>query len=92
MQTLSDLSGQMTAKLAQLGIPSESIKVFGRARCNIHIICVSRSTAQRWAHVLHTISGGARVTVTGHAWEAKTQHGTCLRPTMRHGYLIAVAF
>ena len=88
----SSITDQMAAKLAALRIPSESIKVFGRARCNIHIVCVSRSTAQRWAHVLHTVSGGARVSVTDHAWEAKEQRGTCLRPTMRSGHLVAVAF
>lgn len=79
------------AKLKQTGIGYEDIKVFGAIRCNVHVTCVSRTTATKWAQLLATVFKGAKVSTTPTVWYAKKNKGTCLLPTVRKGFLIAVA-
>jgi hypothetical protein len=81
----------MQARLASAGLGHESIKVFGAVRCNVHVCCVGRDTADKWARLLGAVFKGAKVYVAPHEWLAKHNKGTCLLPTKRHGYLVAVA-
>ena len=83
-------NAQMQSKLAKAGLPFESIHVFGAIRCNVHVTCVSRITADRWATLLAQVFASPP-SVTRHAWDTKENHGTCLRPTKRNGWLIGVA-
>ena len=82
---------EMKAKLASLGLGFEKIHVFGAIRCNVHVQCISRDTASKWASVLGKVFAGAKVVVAPTVWDAVTNKGTCLRPTQRHGFLVAVA-
>jgi len=82
---------EMQAKLDALPLGKESIKVFGAIRCNVHVVCVSQATANKWASVLQAIFKGSRVHVGPHYWNAAENKGTCLLPTKRSGYLVAVA-
>lgn len=84
------LHQQMQAKLEEAGIPAESIKVFGAIRCNVHVVCVSRETARKWEMLLARVFR-SKVSCVETRWEAATNKGTSLRPTMRKGYLVAVA-
>jgi len=81
----------MRARLESAGIGHESIKVFGAIKCNVHVTCSSRNTADKWAMLLGSVFKGARVYVGEHTWNAADNKGTCLRPTMRSGFLVAVA-
>jgi hypothetical protein len=84
---------QITAKLNKLSLPFEGIKVFGTLRCNIHIKCLGKSTSNKWAEILLQIFGiKADVRITTSYWEAKINKGTCLRPTMRKGYLVSLGY
>jgi protein tyrosine phosphatase (PTP) superfamily phosphohydrolase (DUF442 family) len=86
-----ELLQQMRSKLQNAGIAFEDINVFGAIRCNVHVKCVSRATAQKWAEFLAQVFSGSRVTVTPTIWNAKRNCGTVMCPTMREGFLIAVA-
>ena len=88
MQTLKSA---MSQKLKASGIAFEEITVFGSIRCNVHIKCISRSTADKWALLLSQVFIGAKVSVIKTMWAAKENKETCLRPTKRHGFLISVA-
>jgi hypothetical protein len=77
-------------KLIALGLPHQDIKVFGMARLNIHVITLSRGTAERWVHALATILPGCAPTMVEASWKAKENKGTVLLPTMRHGWLVGV--
>lgn len=81
----------MRARLASAGLGHESIEVFGAVRCNVHVRCVGRDTADKWAALLGRVFKGAKVYLGPHQWPAADNKGTCLRPTMRRGYLVAVA-
>ena len=83
------LNYQMQSKLAEAGLPFESIKVFGSIRRNVHVTCVSRNTAQKWAALLAQVFSSVP-SVTKHVWDAKENHGTCMRPTTRNGWLVGV--
>lgn len=87
----TELNAAMQSKLAALGVPFETLVVFGRIRQNVHVKCVSHDTASKWASVLSQVFKGAKVTTVGTVWEAAENKGTNLRPTMRSGFLVAVA-
>ena len=82
---------EIQAKLDALPLGKESIKVFGATRCNMHVVCVSRATANKWVTILNTIFKSARVYCGPHTWNAKENKGTCLLPTKRVGYLVTVS-
>lgn len=88
MQAIKD---EIKAKLAQAGIGYEKITVFGAIRCNVHIKCLSRGTADKWALLLAQVFKGAKVSIIGTMWDAKENKGSNLLPTKRRGFLIAVA-
>lgn len=85
-----EMNRQMQAKLEQAGIPAESIKVFGAIRCNVHVVCVGRETAHKWAALLSQVFG-AKPFLGEHQWAAVENKGTSMRPTKRSGFLVAVA-
>lgn len=86
-----ELNAAMQSKLARAGIPNESIKVFGVIRQNVHVVCLSRDTADKWAHLLASVFRGAKVACVAHQWDAVENKGTQMRPTKRNGWLVAVA-
>lgn len=81
----------MQAKLEAAGLPFVQIKVFGVLRCNVHVTCLSRDAAAKWATLLAGVFKGAKVACVEHSWNAAANKGTCLLPTMRDGFLVAVA-
>lgn len=87
---MRELNAKLKALLERAGIPHDEILVFGRTSTYIHIRCVGESTAQRWAGLLGSLfpEAGARVAPT--AWEARANRRSCLRPTMRRGWLVSV--
>ena len=85
------INAAMQSKLAQAGIPHESIKVFGIIRQNVHVICLSRETAQKWSHLLGSLFPASKVACVSHMWNAVENKGTSMRPTKRSGWLVAVA-
>ena len=87
----ADQLATMKDKLARAGIPHHDIKAFGAIRCNVHVRCIGHDTAQRWAHLLGKVFAGAPVRMVETMWEAAANHGTCLKPTMRRGWIVAVA-
>ena len=87
----SELIGRMQTKLQSCGLGYETLKVFGAIRCNVHVTCISRDTANKWAQLLGSVFKGASVKVTPAVWDAKKNTGGNLNPTMRKGFLIAVA-
>lgn len=91
MATASEMNAGMEAKLKELGLGFESIQVFGVIRQNVHVKCVSRETAAKWAGVLAKVFKGAKVSTVPTSWEAKENNGTNLLPTMRKGFLVAVS-
>lgn len=89
--TTFELNATMQTKLAQAGIPHETIKVFGVIRQNVHVTCLSRDTAQKWAQLLGGVFKGAKVACVAHSWNAVENRGTQMLPTKRSGWLVAVA-
>ena len=85
------INAAMQAKLAQAGIPHESVKVFGVIRQNVHVVCLGRDTADKWAQLLNGVFPGAKVSVLSHTWNAVENKGTQMLPTKRSGWLVAVA-
>lgn len=87
---MKELNAKLKALLEQTGLPHDEILVFGPTRTYVHVRCVGESTAQKWAHLLGSLfpEVGARVVPT--AWEARENRGSCLRPTMRRGWLVSV--
>lgn len=86
-----ELNSAMEAKLQTAGIGFETIKVFGVIRQNVHVKCVSRDTADKWVQLLAAVFHGAKVSCTATVWNAADNKGSNLAPTMRKGWLIAVA-
>lgn len=84
---MSTINAQMQSKFINAGIPFNSIRVFGVIRCNVHVVCVSRATADKWAQLLAQVFS-TTPTITGHVWDAEENRGTCLRPTKRSGWLV----
>jgi len=76
----------MQSKLQHLGIPYDSVKVFGST---IHVRCFGRDTADTWQQTLGKIVGGMKVKMVPSMWEAAQNKGTCLVPTMCKGFLIS---
>ena len=86
---INELHARMESKLKAAGLASESIKVFGTSATCVHIRCIGRDTANRWAALLAQVFGKAP-TVAASSWEAAENRGTVLKPTMRRGYLVAL--
>ena len=86
-----EINAAMQSKLAQAGIPHESVKVFGVIKQNVHIVCLSRDTADKWAQLLSRVLRCAKVACVAHQWDAVENKGTQMRPTKRKGWLVAVA-
>lgn len=89
--TRSELLAGMQKRLETAGIPFESVKVFGAIRCNVHVVCLGKDTANKWAILLGQVFRGSKVYVGDHEWRAVGNKGTVLRPTKRKGYIIAVS-
>jgi hypothetical protein len=85
------INADMQAKLTSSGIPHESVKVFGVIRQNVHVTCLGRDTADKWAQLLASVFRGAKVSVLSHTWNAVENKGTQMLPTKRSGWLVAVA-
>lgn len=81
----------MRQKFEGLGLPYHELKVFGAIRCNVHVVTLSSATAEKWRTVLRKVFPHAAVAVVPTRWHAVKNVGTNLRPTMRDGYLVAVA-
>lgn len=88
MRTRS-LHKKLESKLKDTGLAFESIKVFGTLGTCVHILCIGRDTADRWAMLLTQVFGKAP-TVVETSWQAADNKGTCLKPTLRHGYLVVL--
>lgn len=89
--TTAEINQNIEATLKKSGIGYEEIKVFGVVRCNVHIVCVGRDTASKWATVLAQVFKGAKVHCGEHVWNAAKNKNTVLKPTLRKGFLVAVA-
>lgn len=89
--TQFQINAAMQSKLAEAGIPHESIKVFGVIRQHVYVTCLSRDTADKWAQLLNSVFRGAKVACVAHQWDAIENNGTQMRPTKRKGWLVAVA-
>jgi len=87
----AELIATMQSKFESVGLGYETLKVFGALRCNVHVTCISRDTASEWAQLLSSVFKGSDVKVVPTVWEAKKNIGGNLNPTMRKGFLIAVA-
>ena len=92
MNTTKQAKEAIKQTLENSGVAFEEITVFGAIRCNVHIVCASATTAAKWAAILASSFKGARVTTAKTKFEAKQNKGTCLLPTMRDGFLVAVAY
>lgn len=88
----SELNQALQAQLEKAGLGFEEIKVFGVIRCNVHIVCVSRETAQKWVLLLQQGFKGAKVSMGMHVWHAKQNKNTVLKPTVRKGFLIGMIY
>jgi hypothetical protein len=86
----TELLKKMQEKLEQAGIPFEELKVFGAIRCNVHVVCIGRETAQKWAQLLAQVFG-VKPYLGAHAWNAKVNRNTCMLPTLRKGFLVTIA-
>lgn len=91
MTDRAEILEAMRTKLLAVGLGCETLKVFGTIRCNVHVTCVGRDTADKWAQLLSAVFKGAKVSVIPTVWEASKNLGGNLNPTMRKGFLIAVA-
>ncbi|MFJ3465894.1 hypothetical protein [Achromobacter spanius] len=85
------LLAAMRERFEGLGLPYHELKVFGVIRCNVHVVALGQETAEKWRSVLGRVFPGASVSVRETQWRAVQNKETCLLPTMREGYLIAVA-
>lgn len=81
------LKQAMQAKFESSGIPFEELKVFGSIRLNVHVVCLGRDTADKWASLLSQVVGG-KIHLSQHWIDAKKNLGSCLNPTKRSGFLI----
>ena len=81
----------MQSKLESCGLPCHEVNVFGRIRCNVHVTCVGRDTAHKWAQLLASVSV-SKTNVVATSWEAAKNQNTTMRPTMIDGFLVSVAF
>lgn len=82
-----NLQARLHEVLQQAGLAYEELKVFGRLRTNVHVKCVSRDTANSWGSLLRKVLGES-VSIVPTSWEAAMNKGTCLKPTMRRGFLV----
>lgn len=91
MTNRTEILEAMRTKLLSVGLGCETLKVFGAIRCNVHVTCVSRETADKWAQLLGQVFKGTRVSINPTVWNAAKNLGGNLNPTMCKGFLIAVA-
>jgi hypothetical protein len=84
-----ELNREMQAKLEKVGLPFEQVKVFGSVRCDVHVKCISRDTAEKWFGELAKVFG-TKPALVPHIWDAARNNGTVMCPTVRKGFLIAV--
>ena len=90
MTDRAQILAAMQKRLETAGLGFESLKVFGAIRINVHVVCVSRETAEKWGRLLAQALH-AKPTIVPTTWDAAENKGTNLRPTKRAGYLIAIA-
>jgi hypothetical protein len=88
----SELNQAIQTQLEKSGIGFEEIKVFGVLRCNVHVVCMSRETAQKWVSLLQQGFKGAKVTMSQHVFNAKQNKNTVLKPTVRKGFLVGMIY
>lgn len=87
--TRYELNLKLEKKLKEAGLPFESVRVFGALGVSVHVHCLGKDTAQKWSSLLSSVFD-KEPKVVETMWEAKKNKGTCLKPTMRHGYLIGL--
>ncbi len=87
----TEQNAAMQSKLTELGLPHESINVFGAVRCNVHVTCLSRTAATKWVLALSKVFAGAQVQTVATMWDAVENKGTNLLPTKRSGFRVSVA-
>jgi len=80
----------MQEKLKQLGIPFESINVFGAIRINVHVKCLSAATAHKWAVALNSVFKD-KVTINKTMWPIAKRSATFPDKRMHKGFLISIA-
>lgn len=85
---LNTMNAAMQETLTKAGIHYEEIKVFGRIRSHIHVVCESRDSAAKWASLIAKVTGN-KVSVSATSWEPKSPRGDFLNRTLRNGFLIA---
>lgn len=88
---MQDIKTAMQARLETAGIGFEKIQVFGAIRCNVHVTCKSRDTAEKWAALLAGVFKGAKVACVPTVWKAAGIAGAQQHPVMHKGFLVAVA-
>lgn len=86
----NEMLAKMRDTLERAGLPFEEIRVFGAIRCNVHVTCESQAIARKWQTLLNLTFPGSKAVAVQTAWQAKANKGTCLRPTMRRGYLVGI--
>lgn len=84
---VQDLQARLHEALQRAGLAYEDVKVFGRLRTYVHVKCVAQDTANSWGSLLRKVLGGP-VSIVHTSWEAAMNKGTCLKPTMRRGFLV----
>lgn len=80
----------MATKIKALGIPHIKLNVFGRIRLNVHVICKSRATADRWAQVLGAMEPGRQITCTKTRVERAVFKGDAQSQNTVPGWLVAL--
>lgn len=81
---------RFTAKLESLPIARHKLHVFGRARLNVHVICKSRATAQKWAQALASIDPGRPITCTATRIERAQFKADAQNQRSTSGWLVAL--
>lgn len=70
----NELHKKLESKLKETGLAFESIKVFGTFSTCVHILCIGRDTADRWALLLTQVFGKAP-TVVESSWRRPRTRG-----------------
>lgn len=83
---------KMRKKLESAGLGYEKIQVFGAIKCNVHVVCVSKNTAEKWVRFLAAAFNGAKISLNKTVWPAAKNTGGNLTPDLRSGYLITAVF
>lgn len=88
--TVFEINAAMEERLKATELPYEKINVFGVIRQNVHIKCMARETAQKWALLLNEIFPMGKVTVTNTSWDAIENKGTSMVKTKVSGFLVSI--